>query len=180
MARKDKAQATVQAINANVLVQLVKSKSDNKVKIGEINGELGGRIRHHKELSGLDPIAYGVICKLDNKSEQDRAAILGNIQLYADMMIEKGRWQKHLGDLAEQAAAAAEANSNQPDNEPVPATDEQQDDPRPESLKRRHAEIEAEQKAAAEPPAETVATSNVTKLRRGIKKLETPAEAVVA
>lgn len=47
-----------------------------------------------------------------------------------------------------------------------------EDDPRPDSLKRRHAEIEAEQQAA-DAPAETAdavaAKDNVTKLRRGIR-----------
>jgi hypothetical protein len=146
------------AINANVLIQLVKTKSENKAKIGEINGELGASIKHHTELSGLDKAAFGFLCKLNGMKEQDRSQSLASLNLYADMMVEKRIWTEHVGDLANMAEQASNADQHGP-------SDDEQDeqDIRPPHL------IEAERQRLAE---EAQVTNNVTQLQRGIKPLE--------
>ena len=148
-------------INANVLVQLIKTKAENKTKIGELNGEFGSQIKHHAEMSGLNKDAFGFVAKLNKMNEQNREACRASLSLYCDMMIEKGVWSKHFGDLAAQAEAAS--------REPVPVDDEQEEaeeDPRPQFTKDNEAA-----KLAEEAAAQAQVQNNVTNIQRGIKPL---------
>jgi hypothetical protein len=177
MAKKSKYHSSgVEAvINSKVLVGLVKAAARVKSEAAEIRGGYGASVKSAKE-NGLDVRALKVIEVADaigrNRGVAARDAFLRNITLYADKMVEEKHWESFVGDLAEQAEAATKANvevievdgpanANQPDNEPVPATDEQPEEAAP----------------AVDPVAEVVA-SNVTKLRRGIKTKAAAAEAV--
>ena len=158
---KEKVEVSFKAINANVLVQLIKTKAENKVSIGELNGDLGSQIKHHSEMSGLNKAAFGFLAKLNSMKEQDREACLDSLSLYCDMMIEKGVWPKHLGDLATQAEAAS--------REPVPADDEQEEadeDLRPQFMKDNEAARLVEEVAE-----KALIENNVTSIKRGIQPL---------
>ncbi len=157
--------AKLQAVNGDVLVQLVKSKAENKQKIGELNGEHGSRVKHHTELSGLNKTAYGFICKLDGMTPGAREEALTCLDLYIDLMHEKKRWEAHVGDLAAQAEAASRAEGK--------PGDEQEDDHRTQFMKDNAAARLREAEAA-----EATVKTNVTAIKRGISKL--PVEAVPA
>jgi hypothetical protein len=153
MAKPKTEGAKMQAVNADVLVQLVSTKADNKIKIGEINGELGGRVKHHVELSGLNKVAYGFICKLDGMTPSAREEALTCLDLYIDMMHEKARWESHAGDLAAQAEAAL--------NDDVGAPDDDTDIRPPYLIEQERQRVQDDAQVA----------SNVTTLQRGISPL---------
>jgi len=170
MARKKNEGGVEQVVSSKVLVALVKESARIKSEGAELRGGYGSSVKSAKK-SGLDARALKVIETADtigrNRGIAARDAFLRNITLYADKMIEERAWESFVGDLADQAAAAAEAaaNANQAD-QPVPADDEQ-----PEEDLRSHAQKEAERaRIEQEAAAADVVASNVTKLRGGLKK----------
>ena len=165
-----KAEQVEKVVNANILVQLVKSKAENKATIGDLNGQLSGQIKHHVELSGLDRAAFAFICNLNTMKGDARERALRSVSLYADMMVEKKVWETHVGDLADQAAAAEAANKNEPAS-PAPTDDEQpEEDLRSDMQKRMEADRLAQEAAAASEAV--IKAENASKIRRGISKLE--------
>jgi hypothetical protein len=170
---KQKTEANKQkmvAIQPDVLVALLKEKADNKTKIQGINGEFGSRLKHHVDLGGLDKAAFAFVSKLNSMTTEDRDHTLSSLELYCDIMEQKGIWERHVGDLANMAAEAqkdAETNSDNGD-EKAPVSDEQdEEDVRPRYL------IEAEkQRLAEEAAAADQIKTNATTLRRGIRKRE--------
>jgi hypothetical protein len=113
MAKKNKTEAAkMQVINKDVLVQLIKKKAENRVDIATMNGDLGAKIKHHKDLSNLNPWAFAAMCKLNSMKMADREEARTALDLYCDMAEETGLWEAHVGDLASMAEAAHNAEQH--------------------------------------------------------------------
>ena len=103
-------------IAPKVFVALVKLADGNKTKIGEINGELGERIKHHQENSNLHAKAFRVVTAMHRMDELKRTAFWDALQLYHDFASSELWGDGHLGNLVTMAEvdpdeAATEANT---------------------------------------------------------------------
>ena len=98
-----------------VLTALIQQAYRNKTKVGEINGELGERIKHHQEHSNLNAKAFRLISAMHRMEELKREGFWNALQLYHDIA-ERELWgDGHAGDLVAMAK----------DGEPAPGPDEQ-------------------------------------------------------
>jgi hypothetical protein len=105
-------------IAPKVFVALVRAADRNKTEIGEINGELGERIKHHQENSNLNAKAFRIITAMHRMDELKRKAFWDALELYHDYASSDLWGDGHVGNLVTMAEvepdpdeAATEANT---------------------------------------------------------------------
>jgi hypothetical protein len=176
MAREKKEAKTVDGMpHPEVLKTLASQVGGSQAEMDSARGEIGSFMKNAEDKFGVHRKAFKLAMGLQKADSTKLAEFLRHFDYYRGVF-ELNRLAGSDMLIDRDATANGAANGNQPDDQPVPATDEQEEDPRSPDLKRRHAEIEAEQAAtrdAAQESAEVVA-ANVTKLRRGIKPKPAP------
>jgi len=106
------AAATLKIISPKVLASLLQEHSNNKTKVGEINGELAERLKHHKEFSNLNLKAFRVIATMNRMEPHERATFWDDLQVLQDIAhVELWRDQGHVGDLARMAEEERDAEA---------------------------------------------------------------------
>ncbi|MFO1150973.1 MAG: hypothetical protein U1E62_21570 [Alsobacter sp.] len=95
-------------ISGEVLVALLREAQSAASRVAEINGNLGDRVKHHKDHSNLHTGAFAIIKKMARMEELKRDAFWAALSLYKDIADEK-LWDRHSGDLADMAVQSDDA-----------------------------------------------------------------------
>lgn len=99
-------------IAPKVLSALLREHSQNKTKVGEINGSLAERIKHHKEHSNLNIKAFRIIAMMHRMESFDRDTFWDDLRALHDIAHDE-LWKDHghVGDLARMAEEERDAEA---------------------------------------------------------------------